>query len=199
MVATSSPRSAALTSRSSRYRIAGIVLKTSRNGWATPLSPTAFILGGTPRLQTTSWLGRPISDRYGIRSRSSRFWPLGGAGIWSSPERSAEYAPSSRALTEDDPVQPWSVYGAAKAALCTLLASSWRPAGLAVAWARLFNVTGPGESPERLLPTVARSILTGDAIDLSPGDQVRDFLDVRDVASALVALSSAPVPTAPST
>jgi nucleoside-diphosphate-sugar epimerase len=103
---------------------------------------------------------------------------------------SAEYGPRERPINEDDPVRPWSVYGATKAAFSTLLESSWRPPGMGVAWARLFNVTGPGESPERLIPTVAMSLLRGHAVDLSSGHQVRDFLDVRDVAAALVALSA---------
>jgi nucleoside-diphosphate-sugar epimerase len=33
-------------------------------------------------------------------------------------------------------------------------------------------------------------MLAGRTVDLSPGDQVRDFLDVRDVAAALTALSA---------
>jgi nucleoside-diphosphate-sugar epimerase len=103
---------------------------------------------------------------------------------------SAEYAPSERPIMEDDLVRPRSAYGASKAALATLLNSTWRPPGLRVAWARLFNITGPGEHPDRLLPWVTRSMLAGRTVDLSPGDQVRDFLDVRDVAAALTALSA---------
>jgi nucleoside-diphosphate-sugar epimerase len=106
---------------------------------------------------------------------------------------SAEYGPSSRPLGEDDPIEPWSVYGAAKASLRLLLASSLRPPAMQVTWARLFNVTGPGEHPDRLVPTVVRSLAAGDPIDLSPGEQQRDFLDVDDVADALVHLAAAGV------
>jgi nucleoside-diphosphate-sugar epimerase len=72
-----------------------------------------------------------------------------------------------------------------------LVDGSWRPAGLGVAWARLFNLTGPGEDPRRLVPMVVRSLLDGKPVSLSAGAQVRDFLDVADVAAALVALSDA--------
>jgi nucleoside-diphosphate-sugar epimerase len=100
----------------------------------------------------------------------------------------AEYAPSAADLTETAPVAPWSAYGAAKASLHLLLQSSLRPPRLTVSWARLFNVTGPGEDPSRLLPSVVRALLDDRPVALTSGEQVRDVLDVADVASALVAL-----------
>jgi nucleoside-diphosphate-sugar epimerase len=102
----------------------------------------------------------------------------------------AEYGPSDGVVSEDARIGPWSVYGAAKTALRVLLESSWRPAGLGVTWARLFNVTGPGEDSGRLVPSVARALLRGENVPLSPGEQRRDFLDVDDVASALGWLSA---------
>ena len=105
----------------------------------------------------------------------------------------AEYRPSSNRLREDDVIEPWSVYGAAKASLHLLLDSSLRPPAMKVAWARIFNMTGRGERPDRLVPSVVRSLAAGRPVDLSPGHQVRDYLDVDDVAAALVHLSSAGV------
>ncbi len=102
----------------------------------------------------------------------------------------AEYRPSDHPLRESDPIEPWSVYGATKAALRLLLASSLRPPSMRVTWARLFNITGPGEHPDRLVPSVVRAVAAGHPVDLSPGEQTRDFLDVDDVAGALVHLSS---------
>jgi nucleoside-diphosphate-sugar epimerase len=99
---------------------------------------------------------------------------------------SAEYATSDHALSEDTPVEPRSVYGAAKASFHQLLRSSLAPTGMAVSWARIFNVTGPGEHPNRLLPYVARSVLAGREVPLTSGTQVRDFLHVDDVADGLV-------------
>jgi len=99
---------------------------------------------------------------------------------------SAEYETSNQVLSEDAPVAPWSVYGAAKASLHQFLRSSLTPAGMVVSWARIFNVTGPGEDPNRLLPHVARSVLAGREVPLTSGTQVRDFLHVDDVADGLV-------------
>jgi dTDP-6-deoxy-L-talose 4-dehydrogenase (NAD+) len=98
----------------------------------------------------------------------------------------AEYAPSPDVLTEASAIGALSPYGATKTALRTVLAGLGVPSEMTLAWARLFNVTGPGEHPARLLPAVAATLASFQPVDLSPGDQVRDYLDVRDVASALV-------------
>jgi nucleoside-diphosphate-sugar epimerase len=101
---------------------------------------------------------------------------------------SAEYAPADHPLDEDDLVAPTTVYGSAKAMTHSLLQTRHRPQGMTVAWARLFNVIGPGEDARRVIPSAARSLLDGREMRLSPGTQVRDYVDVRDVAAALVSL-----------
>jgi len=113
---------------------------------------------------------------------------LGGRGCKSLvvAGTSAEYAASDEPLREDAPVAPWSVYGAAKTSLHQFLRSLFVPDGMVVSWARIFNVTGPGEDRNRLLPLVAQSVLAGREVPLTAGTQVRDFLHVDDVADALV-------------
>ncbi len=102
----------------------------------------------------------------------------------------AEYAQSDDPLREDGVVEPRSVYGAAKAGFHLLSTSSMARGTLAVAWARLFNVVGPGEHPDRLIPSAARALLAGRPMDLSPGRQLRDYIDVNDTAGALIHLSN---------
>ena len=46
---------------------------------------------------------------------------------------------------------------------------------------------GPMEPPGRLVPSVVRRALAGEPIDLTPGDQARDFIYVEDAADAFVA------------
>jgi nucleoside-diphosphate-sugar epimerase len=100
-------------------------------------------------------------------------------------EYDARYGYCSEALT---PAQPDTVYGTCKNALRLLLESYARRNGLSAAWARVFFVYGPGEAPERLVPTVIRSLLEGQPARCSPGLPVRDYLHVADAADALVAL-----------
>jgi nucleoside-diphosphate-sugar epimerase len=62
-------------------------------------------------------------------------------------------------------------------------------AGMSFAWARLFYLFGPRENEKRLVSSVCRSLLAGDPVLLTPGEQVRDFLHVEDVALALSAIT----------
>jgi nucleoside-diphosphate-sugar epimerase len=101
-----------------------------------------------------------------------------------------EYAARDEAFKESDAAEPISLYAACKlSALHVGRALAARHRAQFV-WARLFHVHGPGEDPARLLPWVAASLRAHRAVDLSPGSQVRDHLDVRDVAAALVHLTS---------
>lgn len=101
----------------------------------------------------------------------------------------AEYDWAVSPLREDStPLAPVSLYGTAKHAT-RLVAQAWAAeVGLELAWGRIFFVYGPGEAPERLVPSVARALLQGREAPTTAGEQVRDFLYVGDVAAAFVAL-----------
>ncbi len=61
--------------------------------------------------------------------------------------------------------------------------------GIRVVSARLFNVIGVGHSEKYVVPKIAAAFRRGDAgIELGNTIAVRDFVDVRDVAAALVHL-----------
>jgi nucleoside-diphosphate-sugar epimerase len=97
-----------------------------------------------------------------------------------------EYAasPANDDLTEDDPLRPFSLYGATKAASVLLAEGLARHLGVALATMRLFGVYGPGESPERLVPCLVQKLREGEPVDLTEGTQVRDLLYVEDAAEA---------------
>lgn len=96
----------------------------------------------------------------------------------------AEYDWSDGVCDEDaTPLRPATVYGAAKAALFDALR-----AHRGAAWARLFFVYGPGEQPQRLVPSVIAALRRGEVAQCTTGEQRRDFIHVADCASALVRL-----------
>jgi GDP-4-dehydro-6-deoxy-D-mannose reductase len=108
---------------------------------------------------------------------------------------SAEYGAAGGALraVETDPLEPVTLYGSCKLAQ-SLAALSYSRGPVEVVVARIFNVLGPG-TPENLAPgafakQVARIAAGLQAPEVSVGDLSprRDYVDVRDVASALEVL-----------
>jgi nucleoside-diphosphate-sugar epimerase len=100
-----------------------------------------------------------------------------------------EYEFLPEPLREDGPVQPQSLYAASKLATRLMGEPLARIDGIEFAWARLFYLFGPFEDRRRLVPYVIDTLLRGEPVEVTQGTQVRDFLHVADVASALVAIA----------
>jgi dTDP-6-deoxy-L-talose 4-dehydrogenase (NAD+) len=92
----------------------------------------------------------------------------------------AEYDMSAGTLTVDTPLRPESPYAAAKAAAFLALAGLLPVQGVELAWCRLFYLYGEGEDERRLVPYLRSRLAAGEVAELTSGNQVRDFLDVRD-------------------
>lgn len=100
----------------------------------------------------------------------------------------AEYAWDSDRYTERaTTLAPATPYGRCKLAMGETFAAAGMM-GASTAWARLFFPYGPGDGPQRFLPALRRSLLTGEPIATTAGTQIRDFIHVEDVAGALAAL-----------
>jgi UDP-glucuronate decarboxylase len=101
-----------------------------------------------------------------------------------------EYAlPSAEPLREDSLTHPSTMYAAAKLAFYHLSERICDASEISFAWGRIFHVYGPGENPNRLVPAAIRTMLSGKMFSASPGDQVRDYLHVDDIASAFLRLA----------
>jgi nucleoside-diphosphate-sugar epimerase len=106
---------------------------------------------------------------------------------------SVEYEGDQKPVGESSPVGPRTLYGACKASLGLVGGRLAQRHGWGFCQARVFNVYGPGEDPRRLVPHVILCLLRGAPCDLTAGSQVRDYLHVEDVASALVMLAASDV------
>lgn len=98
----------------------------------------------------------------------------------------AEYDWSFADLSEATPLNPATVYGAAKAGTGLALAAAAPGMGLSLAWARIFFVFGPGEPRGRLFGDLIAGLRAGETVDCTDGLQQRDFLQVDDLARLLV-------------
>jgi len=99
----------------------------------------------------------------------------------------------ARPLRETDPVAPRSPYAASKAGAELAAMETRLRTGLRVVVARAFPHTGPGQDERFVAPAFARRLrgarLAGArVVKVGNLEPVRDFLDVRDVAAAYVAL-----------
>jgi UDP-glucuronate decarboxylase len=105
-----------------------------------------------------------------------------------------EYSPARGYFSEDTPTEATSLYAAAKTAAATVLCPMGEALGVRTTWVRLFLQYGPGEDVRRLVPSVVRSLLAGEKVRTTPGEQIRDFLHISDVARALLDVTAADLP-----
>ncbi|HEX8424193.1 MAG TPA: NAD(P)-dependent oxidoreductase [Pyrinomonadaceae bacterium] len=85
-------------------------------------------------------------------------------------------------------IAPATLYGQCKDALHAALEERARAGGISAAWGRIFFLYGPHEHPQRLVSSVIRALIRDEPARCTHGEQLRDFLYVRDVADAFVAL-----------
>lgn len=109
----------------------------------------------------------------------------------------AEYGqgPPDLPVHEEIPARPVSVYGATKLAATQMIEIA-RAAGLDAVVLRVFNPVGSGAPASSLPGRVATALRaangSGGTLRLGPLDAVRDFVDVRDVAAAVIAAATVP-------
>jgi len=118
--------------------------------------------------------------------------------IVGSGEQYGRHRAAEMPLGEDAAQLPMGVYAASKAAQEVLALEAHRTGGVRVIAVRPFNHTGPGQSPNFVIPALVRRAVTlrGTTKSLVMGntDTIRDFSHVEDVVRAYVALAERGVP-----
>jgi nucleoside-diphosphate-sugar epimerase len=106
--------------------------------------------------------------------------------------------PGRLPVQEDQDAQPVDLYAVSKRAAEDVAAVYARSHELQVVVARIFNVVGAGQEERHLCGFLARQFAERTTardsrpIAVGPLTATRDFVDVRDVASALIMLGTAP-------
>ena len=99
-----------------------------------------------------------------------------------------EYGLREGQIKETDPVAPVTEYARAKTLLHKQLLRLDSDAD--IVWARLFYPYGPGQGPQSLYGQFHRACEAGaEFFPMSPGDQLRDYLPVEDMADYLARLA----------
>ena len=104
---------------------------------------------------------------------------------------STEYARADGPMDETTPLRPRGFFGATKAAGSLLVAAAAAERGLRAAVLRAFQVYGPLDHPERLVPRALRAARTGELLPLTDRGLRRDWVFVADVVEACVAAGQA--------
>lgn len=100
----------------------------------------------------------------------------------------AEYGQHDENLTEDTREQPSTAYGMAKLCAGQMTRMSCHNKGMRHIWPRILSTYGPYSPYQTVLYYEIRELLNGREPQLSGGDQIWDFIYLRDAVRALLAL-----------
>ncbi len=99
---------------------------------------------------------------------------------------SSEYGLKLLPMDEQDPLKPFGLYGASKAAAGLYAQKTAQAYKKPVVTLRLFSPYGYFEDANRLVPSIILSCLKGRRLKLSSPYSVRDFIFIEDVVDAYV-------------
>lgn len=104
-----------------------------------------------------------------------------GAGTCSEYEYKYGYL-----LEDSTPTDPQTLYGNGKNAVYNIAKVYCKQNGITFKWPRIFNLYGPNEKPQRLMPSVINSCLKGEDVKVSDCLKFQDYLHVEDTARGIV-------------
>ena len=100
-----------------------------------------------------------------------------------------EYDFASDFISVDTPLKPSSRYASAKADTYLTLLKMLQDEKIDFAWCRLFYLYGENENESRLYSYILSQIKQGKKIELTSGEQIRDFLHVSTAAEHIVTVA----------
>lgn len=104
-----------------------------------------------------------------------------GAGTISEYEYKYGYL-----LEDETPTSPKTLYGESKNSIYKIASVYCRQNGIEFKWPRIFNLYGPAEKSQRLMPSVINSCLKGEDVKVSDCLKFQDYLHVKDTACGIV-------------
>ena len=99
---------------------------------------------------------------------------------------SSEYGFKQFPMRETDLLEPYSIYGASKAAATIIGRAYALEHGLKIHTLRLFSPYGYWEEPSRLIPSAIVHALKNKDFHMTAGTQGRDFIFIEDVARVII-------------
>ncbi len=165
------------------------------------LAGTAFVPAAARdsaiALETNVGIAVRLLDAIEERRRAGALDPV--VLVVGSGEQYGRHDASALPLSEDAECRPLTRYAASKVAQEAFALAAFRRSGVRVVCTRSFNHSGPGQSPDFVLPALVRRVRAAQragshAVPIGNTAVSRDFLHVRDVVRAYVGLASAGLP-----
>ena len=97
-----------------------------------------------------------------------------------------EYDLTNGLLSTETVLNPLTLYAAAKVSSYFLLSKYLENHDVSFCWCRLFYLFGEGEDSRRFVPYLHSCLAKGNVAELTSGNQIRDYLDVKTAASIIV-------------
>ncbi len=104
-----------------------------------------------------------------------------GAGTCSEYEYKYGYL-----IENETPTDPCTLYGNGKNAVYNIAKVYCKQNSIEFKWPRIFNLYGPNEKSQRLMPSVINSCLKGEDVKVSDCLKFQDYLHVEDTARGIV-------------
>ena len=86
----------------------------------------------------------------------------------------------------DAPLEPTNDYASSKAISFLAFRQFVLNKRVSLSYQRIFHAFGEGQPEHRLWPSIKNAALEGGDFELTPGEQIRDFVPVEDVARKLI-------------
>lgn len=101
----------------------------------------------------------------------------------------AEYGRVEGKLSADTPAFPENGYGMAKLCAGEMSRVEAQKLGIKHIWTRILSVYGPYDGQQTLISSAIRSMLSGEKLSMTAGEQLWDYLYSSDAADALYAMA----------
>lgn len=97
-------------------------------------------------------------------------------------------------LNEEDKLIPQSMYGAAKASSVMMANVYSKINNIPLITVRPFGIFGENEGIHKFIPQLMKSIILNKTIEMTRGEQIRDYLYIKDLIEAYITLALTDVP-----
>ena len=118
------------------------------------------------------------------QSGVTKFVVAGSCFEYGSSGERHDYIPT------EAPLEPTNDYATSKAMSYLAFRQFALNKGVSLSYQRIFHAFGEGQPENRLWPSIKNAAREGKDLELTPGEQIRDFIPVEEVAKKLIRASS---------